>query len=59
MRGVDIKQMRRRNASETASAYYDEVERSSIWMNTRILAGRCLVKHIADITTDIIEREGG
>src|SRR6516164_3922869 len=56
---IDVEEMRRRDASETPSTNYDEIERSGIGMDGRILAGPCLVQRVADVAADIVEREGG
>src|SRR5262245_55830018 len=56
---VDVEEMRRRDGSKTPSPDYDEIERSGIGMDGRILAGTCLVQRVADVAADIVEREGG
>src|SRR5215831_17335428 len=56
---VDVEEMRRRDGSKTPSPDYDEIERSGIRMDGRILAGACLVQRVADVAADIVEREGG
>src|SRR5262245_12366473 len=56
---VDVEEMRRRDRSKTTSPNYDEIERSGIGMDARILAGACLVQRVADVAADIVEREGG
>src|SRR5262249_52834568 len=56
---VDVEEMRRRDRSKTTSPNYDEIERSGIGMDGRILAGACLVQRVADVAADIVEREGG
>src|SRR5215831_15741006 len=56
---VDVEEMRRRDGSKTTSADYDDIERSGIGMDGRILASRCLVQRVADVAADIVEREGG
>src|SRR5437870_4282121 len=55
---VDVEEMRRRNAPETASTNYDEIERSGIGMDGRILASPRLIQRVADVAADIIERKG-
>src|SRR2546428_11935166 len=55
---VDVEEMRRRDGSETTSSNYDEIERSGIGMDGRILASPCLVQRVADVAADIVERKG-
>src|SRR5262249_15824735 len=56
---VDVEEMRRRDGSKTTSPDYDEIERSGIGMDRRILAGACLLQRVAHVAADIVEREGG
>src|SRR5262249_44608335 len=56
---VDVEEMRRRDGSKTTSADYDDIERSGIGMDGRILTSPCLVQRVADVAADIVEREGG
>src|SRR5262245_63442302 len=56
---VHVEEMCRRDGAKTTSPNYDEIERSGIGMDGRILAGTCLVQRVADVAADIVEREGG